>query len=279
MATAFDFIEEPPVKSRFDFVEEQNPESDLATGIDQTLKVLSLPVQVITNPAVGEASEMRREQRAAEPPSVKDRILNAIGQSAGEFVDATTINPEVVTAPITAPIVAYKALPKTVKEPVEKALGYAGNVVRAIPSDVAETVSGTEPYYELHNLAAAALNEPLPIDKLLAEASTDAPTWATIGKISEGIAGTIPMMAAFGRLPVPAQKLALAGFTAQMLAGVPETARALGEELGKPKEEQDPDKITSLVSQGIQEVGFGVMGTIGTKRAFTPEVTTPSLEK
>jgi len=152
---------------------------------------------------------------------------------------------------------------------VNRALSYAGNVARAIPADVAETKAGSEPYYELHNLAAAALGEPLPIDEKLKEASADAPTWATVGKISQGIAGTAPMLA-IGNLPAAAQKLILAGFTAKMMSDTPQIATALGDELGKPKDQQDPDKITSLVSEGIQTVGFSVVGAIGLKRSFTP---------
>lgn len=154
---------------------------------------------------------------------------------------------------------------------VNRALTYGGNVVRAIPADVAETYAGNEPYYELHNLAAAALGEPLPIDEKLKEASADAPTWATIGKISQGIAGTAPM-AAIGNLPAAAQKLILAGFTAKMMSDAPKIATALGDELGKPKEQQDPDKVTSLVSEAVQIVGFSAAGAVGLKRAFaTPE--------
>ena len=153
--------------------------------------------------------------------------------------------------------------------PLGTAFSYAGNIARSIPADVAETTAGNEPYYELHNLAAAALGEPLPIDEKLKEASADAPTWATIGKISQGIAGTAPMLA-IGGLPAAAQKLILAGFTAKMMSEAPKIATALGDELGKPKEEQDPDKITSLVSEGSQIVGFSVAGAIGLKRAMTP---------
>jgi hypothetical protein len=150
-----------------------------------------------------------------------------------------------------------------------KALQYAGNVARAIPADVAETISGSEPYYELHNLAAAALGEPLPIDEKLKEASNDAPVWSTIGKISQGIAGTAPMAGIAG-LPAAVQKLALAGFTAKMMSDAPKIATSLGDELGKPKDEQDMDKITSLVSDAIQTVGFSAVGAIALKRGLMP---------
>jgi hypothetical protein len=166
------------------------------------------------------------------------------------------------TQAITAPATGALA-------PVNRALTYTGNIARAIPADVAETIAGNEPYYELHNLAAAALGEPLPIDEKLKAASADAPTWATVGKISQGIAGTAPMLA-IGGLPAATQKLILAGFTAKMMSDAPKIFTALGDEVGKPKEQQDPDKITTLVSEAFQTVGFSAAGVIGLKRAYTP---------
>lgn len=158
-----------------------------------------------------------------------------------------------------------------------KAMSYPGNVLRAIPADIAETVSGNEPYYELHNLAAAALGEPLPIDEALRDASSESKTWATVGKISQGLAGTAPMLA-IGHLPEAAQQFALAAFTAQMIGDAPEIASQLGEELGKPKDQQDPDKITSLVSDAIQVTGFSPAAALGLYRGIRPTVPRPEFQ-
>lgn len=150
---------------------------------------------------------------------------------------------------------------------------YLGNIVRGGVADLGAglslfsgdkdaTIARNLPYAAKAsgNLPAAILNEDrLPIDEILSEASKESKFAATVGKISQGVAGTAPL-AVIGALPAAAQKLVLLGFTAQMMMDVPKVASELGEELGKPKEEQDPDKITSLVSQGIQDIGFSALG-------------------
>lgn len=160
-----------------------------------------------------------------------------------------------------------------------------GNVARAIPADVAAglsllkrpenqpqtlfpsptaiagAISQNMPYAieTAGNIPAALAGEPLPIDKTLSEAATESVPAATIGKISQGVAATAPM-AIIGVLPAAAQKAALLAFTAKMISDAPEVATQLGTELGKPKDEQDPDKISGLVSDAIQITGFSILG-------------------
>src|SRR6185369_5351226 len=166
-----------------------------------------------------------------------------------------------------------------------KAATYVSNVARAIPADIAAGMSvfkrpEGQPSTLLPspaaiggairknlpaaaeasgNIPAALTGEQLPIDEILSSAAKDDKTAATIGKISQGLAATAPM-AAIGALPAAAQKLALIGFTAKMMSDAPELATQLGDELGKPEDQRDPDKLTSLISDAIQVVGFSTLG-------------------
>ena len=70
---------------------------------------------------------------------------------------------------------------------VQKGVGYIGNVAKAIPADVAETVAGNEKYYELKNLAGAALGEEPQITQKIADASSESPTASTVAKVGQGL--------------------------------------------------------------------------------------------
>jgi hypothetical protein len=133
--------------------------------------------------------------------------------------------------------------------------GYAGNVVRGGVADVAQTLHGDEKYYELNNLAAAALGETPQIDDELKLASGEAPAAATMAKVSQGAAASIPLMAA-GMPAGVAGRLISAGFAADMIRGGGQAATDLGTELGKNPEDRDPDKITSAVSDLVQAGAF-----------------------
>lgn len=169
-------------------------------------------------------------------------------------------------------------------------LGYAGNVARAIPADVAETVAGNEKYFEMKNLAGAALGEVPQIDEELKLASGESPTAATVAKIGQGAAASIPLMAA-GMPAGIAGRLISAGFAADMIHGGGQAATQLGTELGKNPEERDPDKITSAVSDLVQAGAFaplaGAHAVPGKAKAIAelslqllkdPAFTTPKVE-
>ncbi len=151
-------------------------------------------------------------------------------------------------------------------------LSGVGNVARGYGADFVSAMFNDPEYGG--NLRALVSDDTMPVDKFLSEVSRTNPKLATLGKIGQGVAGTAPMLA-IGDLPAAAQKAALVGFTAKMISDAPQIATQLGDELGKPKDQQDPDKISSLVSDAVQVVGFSAVGAVGAKRAFTKPVTPP----
>jgi hypothetical protein len=103
----------------------------------------------------------------------------------------------------------------------------------------------------------------LPIDEVIRQVAGDKDEVPAVvaSKISMGVAEQLPLMiGGLGGLPAWAQKLVVAGFTLDMARNVPKTATALGDELGKPKDQRDPDKISSLISDGAQQIGFSALG-------------------
>lgn len=128
------------------------------------------------------------------------------------------------------------------------------------------------------NIPAAINREPLPIDTTIREAALESkaqgefPSEATVAKLSQGLAATAPM-AAIAALPKGVQTAIMAGFTAKMLSDAPDVATALGDELGKPPEQQDPDKIATLVSDAAQITGFSILGGVGTYKGARAELT------
>ena len=96
-------------------------------------------------------------------------------------------------------------------------------------------------------------------EKFLAEVSKSNPALATVGKLAQGVAETAPMLA-IGGLPAATQKLIVRGFTADMLYHAPGTVKELYTELQKPKDRQDADKVTTLISDAAQQIGFGGLG-------------------
>lgn len=155
-------------------------------------------------------------------------------------------------------------------KPVEQALTYTGNVLAAIPADIAQTVAGEQKYYDMLNLGAAALGEPMPIRQKLSEAAMEDSgllSAATLGKVSMSAPELALLMRSFGFLPKVAQELGLMGFTAQQLMAVPEEARLLGQELGKPEGQRDPNLINDLKISIAENAAFGVAGGVGLKRS------------
>lgn len=65
-----------------------------------------------------------------------------------------------------------------------------------------------------------------------------------------------------GALPKLAQRLVALGFAAQMGKQVPEIATQLGDEMGKPEDQRDYQKIGNLVTQAATATGFTVMGVL-----------------
>lgn len=85
----------------------------------------------------------------------------------------------------------------------------------------------------------------VPVDTFIRTLARTNPNLAPIGHLSK----MLPEMSgwgAVGLLPAGYQRLIAAGFTLDMISHAPGQAAELGEELGKPKAEQDPEKIAQL---------------------------------
>ena len=189
-------------------------------------------------------------------------------------------------------------LPRNTWDTMNKVSEVGGNIARAGVADIADTLSRNfQNVFKSHpdiggegNLFAYFNREPMPIDKALSMAAQDAvdrgefPTEAAVGKLSQDLTATAPLILGFGIAPKAVQMAVGAAFTYKMLREAPETFRKLGAEMGKPMEQRDPNLITALVSQGAQEIGFGGLGLLhgitSAKKSITdftnPEV--PSIE-
>jgi hypothetical protein len=263
MPTTFDFQEEAPAKvADFDFQEEGTIAK--AKGFDFEPEP-SPDLSKIKLSPYEQAVEDRGGLKAESGMEAGKELLTAIA------TEGPTRTRE--AAGKIAKFVAGGYSP--VAQPINKALGYAGNVVRAIPADIAESITGNQKYYDMLNLGAAALGEPMPIDEQLRQASSESKAAAVTGKVSQGVAAMIPMIAAFGGLPAVVQKAALAGFTVEQLAQFQDASSQLGEELGKPQDQQDPDKITSLVSDLTQTGVFSGLGIRGGRKMLAPREVAP----
>ena len=74
-----------------------------------------------------------------------------------------------------------------------------------------------------------------------------------------------------GGLPALAQRAVALAFAGQMASQVPELARQLGTEFGKPENERDYKKISELITQGVTTTGFSAMSAAhGLKPQATP---------
>lgn len=139
-------------------------------------------------------------------------------------------------------------------------LAYAGaaDVISKIPDFEMEDGQAVERNTNAEfggNLKAMSEGKPLPVDKFLAAVSKTNPRLATAGKIGQSAAGMAPL-AAIGMLPAAAARLATAGFTVDMVLHAPAQFEAYAEEINKPPEEQNPDKLTTLQSDIIQTFAF-----------------------
>lgn len=187
---------------------------------------------------------------------------------------------------------AIKGAISEAQHDIQPGMDVATRLSKAIPADIASSVydlTQSNPNnpsfggninaaltlpkknFQTHTVAPAPT---LPIDTALSEAAKEekfrgeAPIASTMGKVSEGVAGSAPFMLAFDGLPAAAQKAAAIAFTAKMASEVPGIAKQLGEEYGKDEKDRDPDKISSLISEGIQTVGFSALGGLGIKRGL-----------
>jgi filamentous hemagglutinin len=157
-----------------------------------------------------------------------------------------------------------------------QALGTAG---KAVVGDIAAKVGG---YPDAGgNISAFLHGDELPLDRALRDSALEqnfrgeVPIATVMGRVSEGIASTLPLLPFMAAIPAQLQQAALATFTLRMAAETPEIARQLGEEYGKPPEQRDPDKIDKLLADAIQTIGFTAAGGVGLKRGLTPKEPPP----
>lgn len=117
--------------------------------------------------------------------------------------------------------------------------------------------SGANPEFggNLKTLAEQGPDAPLPVDTFLGKVAQTNPNLATAGKVAQGVAQMAPA-GAVGMLPSWAVKLASLGFSADMIAKAPELFKNYAEEINKPTDQQDPDKLSSLKSDIIQTFAF-----------------------
>ncbi len=200
---------------------------------------------------------LKQPEIAPEPPPIKlDPIQNSIGAAQ---MQTGMVNPSsdrnVLQIPSEtereASRIALEAPTRTVMAPFN-ALGRVGN---AAVQDAAATLTGNPGYGgNLLELWRQPEGVQLPYQKTLALISKSNPVVATAGKIASGVVESLPIAAA-----VPAGeigRLASIGFSADMFKAGGAAAVDLYDELQKPKEERDADKITTAVSTLAQSSVF-----------------------
>jgi hypothetical protein len=128
-----------------------------------------------------------------------------------------------------------------------------GKPLRAVAEDIGTMVSGHPEYggnvSEFFNRTSPEESSiPMPYQETLADVSKTAPVAATASKIAGGLVESAPMMVA-GMPAGTLGKLVALGFTADMIRNAGPAGTALGEEMGKPAEQRDMDKITSAIAE------------------------------
>lgn len=161
---------------------------------------------------------------------------------------------------------------------IGKAVDYLSGIAKSIPADIAQTASGDEAYYQLQNLASAALGDKqLPIQQKIDAAASEAPGAATLANVSQGAAGAAPLLIT-GSLDLPAiaSKAVALGFSGQMIAGVKDLATQYGAEMAKPADQRDPAKLAQLraglISTGIFAPLAGAHGATGISDIIKPSI-------
>src|ERR1035437_8793186 len=163
---------------------------------------------------------------------------------------------ELTSAVASDPVGFLKSIPGD----IGSALMAPGRVGFAGAADMASKLSSNSPG---GNIAAMERGESeIPADKAIAETAKTNPNLAVVANLGKSAAQLAPM-AGLGAAPAWFNRMLAAGFSAQMIAGAPEQARQLGEEMGKPKDQQDAGKIASLKSDLIQTGVFAPLAGAG----------------
>ena len=121
------------------------------------------------------------------------------------------------------------------------------------------------------NLASLMGPGEAPVDRFLAEASKSVPGLTTAAKVGKA-ASEMSGLGVVGLLPRGLAALASAGFTADMIRHAPEQFAAYAEEVNKPVDEQDPDKLTTLKSDIIQTFTFAPLAGAHAARVVPEQI-------
>lgn len=217
-------------------------------------------ISTLTSPAAGEAAAMGRQEDAqarAQEAQPKDVLraptrMEQIAAGARKFLGMRTgferemINPGM--GPIEGLTHQIKALDLTPKAIVEAARQFTASQLGVKPEQIS----------------------PAPTDESVAQAMGQSKTAAlSIGTV-QGLQDmdnffTSPLGAATlgtSAFPKLAQRMIALGFAAQMASQTPQIASQLGEEMGKPEDQRDYQRIGNLVTQAAATTGFSVMGVL-----------------
>lgn len=124
------------------------------------------------------------------------------------------------------------------------------------------------------NLAALKRGEDvLPVDKFIGTVARTHPNAAVGANLAQSAVELAPSLGMAG-LPGWINRLIAGGFSLKMISSAPEEARQLGDEMGRPKDQQDPAKIAQLKSALIQTGVFAPLAGAGAlSRTTLPRAT------
>ena len=148
-----------------------------------------------------------------------------------------------------------EAVPK-----IGEKLALPGKAAYAAAADL--LASGLDQPQYGQNIHALLRGQQLPAERFISETAKYAPNLAIAANLGESAAEMAPAMG-MAALPAWMNRLIAAGFSADMIKNAPEQARQLGEQLGLPKEQQDPGKIASLKSGLLQTVVLAPLAGAG----------------
>jgi hypothetical protein len=181
-------------------------------------------------------------------PIYKSQLGKDVPPPAPSLYEETTPVEEAVSKalePITTPLHKFTAPARDVVEhAVMLPFQAASDRLEMTPDDVPSPV--------LEKIVQAA-----PSDKAIDIATGAGESVADMASFFTSPMGIATL--AMGGLPAAAQRAVALGFAYQMGRDVPELATALGDELGKPEEERDYQKIAKLTTDAAQAVGFSAL--------------------
>lgn len=166
-------------------------------------------------------------------------------------------------APRAGEDVPWPEIPAPGRDTVEKALAAPSNAIR----DWLESRPDSEDHPVMEKIAKSMTPSDKAVDAAtgLAESATNTANFfvSPTGIALLGTAG-IGDVAILG---VAAQRILALSFAEQLASQVPEIANQLGDELGKPEDERDYQKISRLIADGAQATAFSAAGALHGLRA------------